>query len=324
MLNKNVVYCMDNREGMAHIPDKSVDLIFADPPYYRVKGDFDFIFKSFTEYLEFMEGQAKEYKRILKDSGSIILYGDSQNIAYIQVIYDKYFYLLNNAVWYKGKFMNLEHSSELRSLAPCTERILFYSQDDINTTNCIKAARDYMRAEIIKARGKLVLKEINEALGTATNGGGVASSVFSENKEVPTMITPEIYEKLQAWLGPDYLQKPYGDLRSEYEAQRRYFNNVHKITEVITVTNDANNNRKYDHDTVKPKKLTRILLDTVARPGALCCIPFSGSGTEAETCIEMNIDFYAFEIEQRWADMSNGRVSEAKDKKNNNPTLFEI
>ena len=41
--------CMDI---LPLIPDKSVQLIFADPPYYKVKGDFDFIWKTFDEYLK--------------------------------------------------------------------------------------------------------------------------------------------------------------------------------------------------------------------------------------------------------------------------------
>ena len=30
------------------LPDKSVQLIIADPPYYKVKGDFDFVMKTTT------------------------------------------------------------------------------------------------------------------------------------------------------------------------------------------------------------------------------------------------------------------------------------
>ncbi len=42
------------------LPDKSVQLIIADPPYFEVKGDFDFIWKSFDDYLKDVEKWAIE------------------------------------------------------------------------------------------------------------------------------------------------------------------------------------------------------------------------------------------------------------------------
>ena len=45
------------------LPDKSVQLIIADPPYFEVKGSFDFVWKSFEEYLIDVEKWAIECKR---------------------------------------------------------------------------------------------------------------------------------------------------------------------------------------------------------------------------------------------------------------------
>ena len=42
------------------LPDKSVQLIIADPPYFEVKGEFDFVWKSFDEYLIDVEKWAIE------------------------------------------------------------------------------------------------------------------------------------------------------------------------------------------------------------------------------------------------------------------------
>ena len=46
------------------IPDKSVQLIVIDPPYFEIKGDFDFVFESEKQYLEFIEGVIIESKRV--------------------------------------------------------------------------------------------------------------------------------------------------------------------------------------------------------------------------------------------------------------------
>ena len=48
-IERNTVYSVDCMEVLKELPDESVDLILADPPYYRMKGDFDFVFQSVKE-----------------------------------------------------------------------------------------------------------------------------------------------------------------------------------------------------------------------------------------------------------------------------------
>ena len=110
------------------LPDKCANLIIADPPYYKVRGDFDFIWKTFDDYLADVEKWAFECKRILADNGTLLWYGDAKNIAYAQIIFDKYFNLLNSIVWEntnqaKQSMVNVE---EYRSFPPLTERILIF------------------------------------------------------------------------------------------------------------------------------------------------------------------------------------------------------
>ena len=110
-----------------------------------------------------------------------------------------------------------------------------YSNETYNLTQCVFMIRDYIRAEILKAKKKIVFKHVNEALGTATNGGGVASACLSLDKAEPAMITKEMYEKLQMWCKPyltkeyEELRKEYEELRKEYEELRRPFNNDRTI-----------------------------------------------------------------------------------------------
>ena len=84
----NIVHNIDFLNN--DLPDKCANLIIADPPYYKVKGDFDFIWKTFDDYLEDVEKWAVECKRILSDNGTLLWYGDSKKIAYAQIIFDKY------------------------------------------------------------------------------------------------------------------------------------------------------------------------------------------------------------------------------------------
>lgn len=312
-MDLNKVHHMDWLQNS--LPAKSVDMIIADPPYFEVRGDFDFIWSSFAEYMEDVKKWAAECKRLLKDNGTLFWYGSAKRIAYTQVVLDEHFDLINSLVWNKGSFMGLEESQELRSFAPCTERLLMYSNDTYNLTACVTHIRDYIRAEITKAKGKVVLKDVNAALGTATNGGGVASSCLSLEKSEPAMMTKEMYEKLQQWCNPhldkgyEVLRKEYEELRAEYEELRRPFNNQFKLTEVLEFSNESSKTgAKYEHDTVKPETLTRALILTCSRPGDLVLIPFAGSGTECAMAAKEGREFIGFDINSKYVDIANKRT----------------
>ena len=301
------------------LPDKCASLIIADPPYFEVKGDFDFIWKTFDDYLKDVEKWAIECKRILKDNGTLFWYGDSKKIAYAQIIFDKYFTLLSNVTChFYDRQTNKITIEDARSFINTSERILMYSNETYNLTKCVFMIRDYIRAEIIKAKGEIVLKRVNEALETATNGGGVASACLSLDKAEPTMLTKEMYQKLQTWCKP-YLTKEYEELRKEYEELRRPFNPVEKYKmDVLRISQEGHITGKYDHDTVKPEKLTRILITTCSRENDLVVVPFAGSGTECAMSAKEKRNFMGYEITKKHADMSNKRAQKILKE----PTLF--
>ena len=300
------------------LPDKCANLIIADPPYYRTKGEFDFIWKTFDDYLVDVEKWAVECKRLLADNGTLFWYGGSKKIAYSQIILDKHFNLLNNLTWNKGSFMGLEESESLRSFAPCTERILMYSNDNglmeiQNDKTLYKPIRDYFLEQ--KRQCTYTFKEINEkCFNSASNGGGMASNILTSYKDGWTFPTKEKYEALQKiGICPkphDELRYEYDYLRKEYEDLRRPFNNKFNLQEVLNFSNEQNTTgAKYDHETVKPETLTRALIMTTTRKDDLVIVPFAGSGTECAMSVKEKRKFVGFEITKKHADMSNKRVN---------------
>lgn len=53
------------------LPDHCADLIVADPPYYRVKSDFDIVWDSFGDYLKDVERWSQEVHR-LRDRSEVL------------------------------------------------------------------------------------------------------------------------------------------------------------------------------------------------------------------------------------------------------------
>jgi len=102
---------------MKELPENSIHLIFADPPYnlqlngelYRpnqtkvdaVNDDWD-KFSSFGAYDEFTYNWLKECKRVLKKNGTIWVIGSYHNIFRVgKIIQDLGFWILNDVVWIK-------------------------------------------------------------------------------------------------------------------------------------------------------------------------------------------------------------------------------
>ena len=72
----NKLYKKDCLEYMKTLPDKSVDLIIADPPYFQiVKNDWDNSWKNKEEWVEWCVLWTKECYRILKDDSLMYVWG---------------------------------------------------------------------------------------------------------------------------------------------------------------------------------------------------------------------------------------------------------
>ena len=329
-MEKNTIHHAD---WMANdLPDGSVNLIIADPPYFEVRGDFDFVWDSFDDYLKDVEKWAIECKRLLSENGTLFWYGDDKRIAYAQIIFDKHFNLVNHLVWHKGEnFMGLNKSDGLRSFAPCTERILMYS-NEVNQTGLERIKLDVNNFQILRNHFKemqsfirLSLKKINDSLGHRR-----AEHAFywkSTQWDLPTLETFNelIHEfKINEWDSfREYedLRREYEDLRREYEDLRRPFDNFLNINEVMRFNNESAMNTQYKHPTRKPEKLTRALLLTCSRPGDLVLVPFAGSGTECAMSKKENREFIGFEIDEKYHAVAMERLTHQQEK-SNQTTMF--
>jgi modification methylase len=106
---------------MAKLPDKSVDMIFADPPYnlqlggdlHRPEGskvdavmDLWDRFDSFEAYDRFTRAWLEQARRILKDDGTLWVIGSYHNIFRVgAALQDAGFWILNDIVWRKANPM---------------------------------------------------------------------------------------------------------------------------------------------------------------------------------------------------------------------------
>ena len=113
----NQIIHADSLTALKSLPDRSVDLIFADPPYNlqlqnelvrpnqsvvdAVDDEWD-KFEDFAAYDAFTRAWLSECRRILKDDGTIWVIGSYHNIYRVgAVLMDLGYWILNDTVWEK-------------------------------------------------------------------------------------------------------------------------------------------------------------------------------------------------------------------------------
>lgn len=113
----NSIINADCIEYMQKIPDNSIDIIFADPPYNLQLGDalmrpdntevngvyeeWD-CFESMKAYDEYTKKWLSQARRILKDDGAIWVIGSYHNIFRVgYILQDLGFWILNDIIWNK-------------------------------------------------------------------------------------------------------------------------------------------------------------------------------------------------------------------------------
>ncbi len=120
-LGPETIICGDSLDVLATLPDRSVDLVFADPPYnlqlggelFRPEGGrVDAVddewdkFDSLTAYDNFTRDWLEQARRILKDDGTIWVIGSYHNIYRVgSLLQDADFWILNDIVWRKSNPM---------------------------------------------------------------------------------------------------------------------------------------------------------------------------------------------------------------------------
>jgi DNA modification methylase len=128
------------------IPDQSVNLIIADPPYNLGK-DYgnDSDSKVFKDYIEFSRGWLKEAHRVLKDDGSIYVFMGVRFISYIYDILERDLKMELNSwiTWYYTQGIG-----KLKGFSPRHDDILMFNKSSKFTFNLdeIKIPQKYYRA----------------------------------------------------------------------------------------------------------------------------------------------------------------------------------
>ena len=137
LLDTRVVYCGDNLESLAKLPDACVDLIYIDPPFnsnrnYEVfwgetkeKRAFEDRHENTKAYIDYMRPRCVQLARVLKKTGSFYYHCDWHASHYVKVMLDQILgenNFENEIVWKRTNSHN-----DANRYGIITDRIFFYA-----------------------------------------------------------------------------------------------------------------------------------------------------------------------------------------------------
>ena len=209
----NKVIQGDSIKKLRTLPEESVDLIFADPPYNlqlkkelfrpnltKVNGvddDWD-KFSSFKEYDSFSEKWLKECKRILKPRGSLWLIGSYHNIFRVgAVLQNLGFWILNDIIWiktnpmpnFRGTRFNNAHETLIWAGKSQKAKVTF-NYKTMKSFNEDKQMRSDWLLPICSGKERLKDKNGNKAHSTQKPEELLKRVILSSSKEGDIVLDP--------------------------------------------------------------------------------------------------------------------------------------
>ncbi len=276
---------------MKKIEDNSIDLVVADPPYWKVIGEkWDYKWKTEEDYVKWSLKWIEEVARILRIGGTFYCFGYFRTLALLvphleqlglelrqQIIIDKGIRSVSGRATKKYKiFPNV------------TESILFIIKDN---KKFIKPFLKEKQKEI-----GLTAKQINEALGVKSNGGGMWS-IYTGNNVCEQFPTEELWNKLSKIL----------NFNLSYKKVAQTFNPQMGYTDVWTDIDFYK--EKHLHPTQKPLRLIKRLVEASSNEGDIVLDPFAGSGSTQVACIHLNRHYIGIEMDTNYYQMASKRIA---------------
>jgi adenine-specific DNA-methyltransferase len=284
--------CLD---VMATLPDSSVALIVADPPYHRIKDeDWDRQWPTEEDYLAWIGRLCDEWRRVLRPNGSLYCFASPKMAARVEVEIGKRFEVLNQVVWAKhdgnGNGMHSrQHKDDCRAWFPQTERIIFAGLRGI-FPSLIRDAR---------LKSGMTVRELTAAIGAygVVNHGGAVSN-WEAGLNVPTR---QQWDGMSAILG----LPPYEDAVRPFSVDSTVpYTDVWDFPTVPT--------RPDKHPCEKPYNLISHIIKASSRPGDLVLDPCAGSGVTGEVCRALGRECILIEKDPRYHEMIRWRLAEAR------------
>lgn len=292
IIEDNILYNEDCLDVFSEIENNTIDLVVADPPYFKVVNEkWDYEWRTEEDYIKWCLAWMAEIHRVLRIGGTFYLFGYFRILALlVPYLKEIGFNLRQQILVDKGMRSVSGRATKNYKLFPnTTESILFITKEN----------RIFLK-DFLKGKQKelgLTSSEINHRLGVKTNGGGMWSIYAGKNicEQFPT---EEMWNKLKDILEFDL----------EYKLVAQTFNPQMGLTDVWRDIDFYEEERI--HPTQKPVKLIERLILASSNKGDLVLDPFGGSASTGIASLNTGRRFILFEKDEEYYNLMSSRLKE--------------
>ena len=297
LLDTRVVYCGDNLEQLAKLPDACVDLIYIDPPFnsnrnYEVfwgetkeKRAFEDRHENTKAYIDYMRPRCVQLARVLKKTGSFYYHCDWHASHYVKVMLDQIFgenNFLNEIVW-KRSAAHSDTKQGRKAFGNVSDSIFVYSGGDdegrVWNTKYLPYDESYVKEFYNHVDEKTGRRYRLDNL-TAAKGGGDTSYDFHGTKPYKGRFWAYSRENMEKFLAEDRLYFPKSGGTPAY---KRYLDEMPGVS-LQNVWDDippigASAAERLGYPTQKPLKLLERILEVSSNENDIVLDAFCGCGT---------------------------------------------
>lgn len=297
----NAIYEGDNLEIMSKFKSKSIDLIYADPPFFTNK-QFEIIWHDGAEkrafedrwkggiehYISWMEPRLEACHRLLKNTGSLFIHCDYHASAHLRVLLDRIFEEDNfrNEIIWKRKTGRGETQHKSNQFGVCVDYILFYAKTNratfhtqfIPLSEAPKSYREYVEKffRFIDEKGRTY------RIADLSSPSPRPNLMYEYKGYKPPLKGWAISkEKMEKWDREGRLHFPKS---KNGRIQRRRFLDELKGFPVQNLWDDiqmvsSQSSERLGYPTQKPVALLERMIKTTSEEGDIVLDPFCGCGT---------------------------------------------
>jgi DNA modification methylase len=294
LVDTRVIYCGDNLDQLAKLPEKCIDLIYIDPPFnsnrnYEVfwgetkeKRAFEDRHESTQAYIDFMRPRCVELHRVLKDTGSFYYHCDWHASHYVKVMLDQIFG--ENQFQAEIIWKRTSAHGDTRGFGHVTDSIFFYTFGNEYSWN--KQTREYDEAYIEK-----FYRQIDDATGKRFMLDNLTGAGIRHGETGKIWRGIDVTAKHRHWIRPPselekwdsegliYWPKKDGGMpRYKRFLDETKGNPLDNIWDDIPAIG-AHSNERLGYPTQKPLSLLERIIRASSNPNDIVLDAFCGCGT---------------------------------------------
>jgi adenine-specific DNA-methyltransferase len=292
----------DCLETSKRFPDASIDLIYADPPFFTgrlhsMNGcSFDDRWTNPDEYINWIKPRLEEFKRILKPTGSIYIHCDWHISHYIKVLADSIFGMNNfiNEIIWKRQSSHNDSKQGSKHFGRIHDTILVYAGSQNYTWNQQFVPYDsvYIEHTYKYVESKT---ERKYAVGDLTGPGGATKG----NPLYEFLGVKRYWRYNEVKMRQLLTSGKIAFATGKVPLLKRYLDEMHgKPVQDIWSDVNLESSKKGRFPTQKPEALLERIINSSSNPGQIIFEAFGGSSTAGAVCHKLSRRWIGSEISE--------------------------